>query len=180
MLFKARHKGKQDQHDGCGINGVQHRSGQPDDGSKAEVRYQHTGHSKKSGKGRVGDAGQKLMKILTHAGDQAHAGVEACDHKNGRNEHKARPAEQLLCQSGEHLGTGGKTGHGGTGQRSGVPQHGIDRQQQPACHKTGTDGTALHVLLPGNALRPDVHGDDRAKVQCGKGVHGLVTVQYAL
>ena len=35
---------KQDQHDGCGINGVQHRSGQPDDGSKAEVRYQHTGH----------------------------------------------------------------------------------------------------------------------------------------
>ena len=66
------------------------------------------------------------------------------------------------------------------GQRSGVPQHGIDHQQQPACHKTGTDGTALHVLLPGNALRPDVHGDDRAKVQCGKGVHGLVTVQYAL
>ena len=50
----------------------------------------------------------------------------------------------------------------------------------PARHKTGTDGTALHVLLPGNALRPDVHGDDRAKVQCGKGVHGLVTVQYAL
>ena len=52
--------------------------------------------AKKSGEGRVGDAGQKLMKILPHAGDQAHAGVEACDHKNGRNKHKARPAEQLF------------------------------------------------------------------------------------
>ena len=35
----------------------------------------------KSCDGRVGDAGQKLMKILPHTGDQAHAGVEACDHK---------------------------------------------------------------------------------------------------
>ncbi len=52
VLFKARHKGKQDQHDGCGINGVQHWSGQPDDGSKAEVRYQHTGHSKKKRQGQ--------------------------------------------------------------------------------------------------------------------------------
>ena len=120
------------------------------------------------------------MEILSHTGDQPHTGVEAGQHKDGRKQHQPRFTEQPLRQHGQHLGTGGKTGHGGTGQRSGVPQHGIDRQQQPACHKPGTDGTALHVLLPGNALRPDVHGDDRAKVQCGKGVHGLVTVQYAL
>ena len=120
------------------------------------------------------------MEILSHTGDQPHTGVEAGQHKDGRKQHQPRLTEQPLRQHGQHLGTGGKAGHGGTGQRSGVPQHGIDRQQQPACHKPGTDGTALHVLLPGNALRPDVHGDDRAKVQCGKGVHGLVTVQYAL
>ena len=53
-------------------------------------------------------------------------------------------------------------------------------EQQPARYKPGTDGTALHVLLPGNTLRPDVHGNDRTKVQRRKGVHGLVAVQYAL
>ena len=51
------------------------------------------------------------MKILPHAGDQAHAGVEACDHKNGRNEHKARPAEQLLCQSCLLYTSAGETAH---------------------------------------------------------------------
>ena len=180
MLFKARHKGKQDQHDGCGINGVQHWSGQPDDGSKAEVRYQHTGHSKKSGKGRVGDAGQKLMKILPHAGDQAHAGVEACDHKNGRNEHKARPAEQLLCQSGEHLGTGGKARVYCSGLGTGMAQHGINGQQQSARQKSGPDGAALHGAALCDAPGPDVQRDDRAKVQPGQSVHGLVAVQNAL
>ena len=180
MLFKARHKGKQDQHDGCGINGVQHRSGQPDDGSKAEVRYQHTGHSKKSGKGRVGDAGQKLMKILTHAGDQAHAGVEACDHKNGRNKHKARPTEQRLCQSGEHLGTGGKARIHRAGLGPGVAQHGVDHQHQPACNKTGPDGAALHGTAFCDTPGADVQGNDRAKIQPGQRVHGLVAVQDAL
>ena len=180
MLFKARHKGKQDQHDGCGINGVQHRSGQPDDGSKAEVRYQHTGHSKKSCDGRVGDAGQQLVEILPHAGDQAHAGVETGNDKDGRNEHKARPAEQLLCQSGEHLGTGGKARIHRAGLGPGVAQHGVDHQQQPACNKTGPDGAALHGAALCDTPGADVQGDDRAKIQPGQRVHGLVAVQDAL
>ena len=137
-LLKARQEGEQDQHDGGGIDGVEYRGGQPDDGGKAKVGHQHTGRSKKGGKGRVGDAGQQLVEILSHAGDQAHAGVEACDHKNGRNKHKARPAEQLLCQSGEHLGTGGKARIHRAGLGPGVAQHGVDHQQQPACNKTGT------------------------------------------
>ena len=120
------------------------------------------------------------MEILSHTGDQPYTGVEAGQHKDGSKQHQPCFAEQLLGKHGQHLGTGGKAGYGGTGQRSGVSQHGVDRQQQPARHKPGADGTALHVLLPGDALRPDVHGDDRAKVQRRKGVHGLVAVQYAL
>ena len=56
----------------------------------------------------------------------------------------------------------------------------LPNSRSPARYKPGTDGTALHVLLPVNALRPDVHGNDRTKVQRRKGVHGLVAVQYAL
>ena len=120
------------------------------------------------------------MEILSHTGNQPYTGVEAGQHKDGGKEHQPCFAEQPLGQHGQHLGTGGKAGYGGTGQCSGVSQHGIDRQQQPARYKPGTDGTALHVLLPGNTLRPDVHGNDRTKVQRRKGVHGLVAVQYAL
>ena len=120
------------------------------------------------------------MEILSHTGDQSHAGVKAGQHKDGRKQHQPRLAEQSLGQRGQHLGTGGKTGYGGTGQCAGMPQHGVNGQQQHARHKAGTDGAALHILLPVNALRPDVHGDDRAKVQRRKGVHGLVAVQDAL
>ena len=116
------------------------------------------------------------MEILPYTSDQPHTGVEAGQHKDGGKKHQSRFAEQPLGQHGQYLGTGGKAGRGGTGQCSGVSQHGIDRQQQPARYKPGTDGTALHVLLPGNTLRPDVHGNDRAKVQRRKGVHGLVAV----
>lgn len=47
-LLKARQEGEQDQHDGGGIDGVEHRGGQPDDGGKAKVGHQHTGRSKKA------------------------------------------------------------------------------------------------------------------------------------
>ena len=124
--------------------------------------------------------GSRVWKILPHTSDQPYTGVEAGQHKDGGKKHQSRFAEHPLGQHGQYLGTGGKAGRGGTGQCSGVSQHGIDRQQQPARYKPGTDGTALHVLLPGNTLRPDVHGNDRTKVQRCKGVHGLVAVQYAL
>ena len=120
------------------------------------------------------------MEILPHTSNQPNTGVETGQHKDGGKKHQPCFAEQPLGKHGQHLGTGGKAGYGGTGQCSGVPQHGVNCQQQPARHKPGADGTALHVLLPGNTLRPDVHGNDRTKVQRRKGVHGLVAVQYAL
>ena len=120
------------------------------------------------------------MEILSHAGDKAHAGVEAGNDKDGRNEHKARPAEQLLCQSGEHLGTGGKARVYRSGLGTGMAQHGINGQQQPARQQSGPDGAALHGAALCDAPGLDVQRDDRAKVQPGQSVHSLVAVQDAL
>ena len=60
-----------------------------------------------------------------------------------------------------------------------MAQHGINSQQQPACNKTGPDGAALHGTAFCDTPGADVQGDDRAKIQPGQRVHGLVAVQDA-
>ena len=120
------------------------------------------------------------MEVLPHAGDEPHAGVEAGNDEDGRDEHQPRPAEQVLRQGGEHLGTGGKARVHRTGLSTGVAQHGVDGQQQPARDEPGADGAPLHGRAFGDAPGPDVQRDHRPEVQPGQGVHGLVAVQDAL
>ena len=179
-LLQLRHKGKADQQNGHRVKGVEHRDGQPQDVCQAQVRDQHTGSGKKSGKGRVGHRGHQGVEVLPHTGNEAHTGVKAGQHKNSGKEHKACFAKKPVCQHCQHIGSGGKAGDGGPGKGSGVAQHGVHRQQQPSGHKPGQDGAALHLLLPGDALGLDVQGNDGSKVQGCQGVHGLVAVQYAL
>ena len=61
-----------------------------------------------------------------------------------------------------------------------MAQHGVDHQHQPACNKTGPDGAALHGMAFCDTPGADVQGNDRAKIQPGQRVHGLVAVQDAL
>ncbi len=143
-LLQLRHKGKADQQNGHRVQGVEHRDGQPQDVCQAQVREQHTGSGKKSGKGRVGHRGHQGVEVLPTQAMRPTQVLKQASTKIAAREHKASFAKKPVCQHRQHVGSGGKAGDGGPGKGSGVAQHGVHRQQQPSGHKPGQDGAALH------------------------------------
>ena len=120
------------------------------------------------------------MEILAHARDEAHAGVEAGDDKDGRQQHLSHPAKQGVGQQGEGLGTRLTAGERGPRNAADVGEHGVDHRKQPGGEEPGPDGAPLHLPGFGHTEGLDVQRNDRPEIQPGQSVHGLVAVQDAL
>lgn len=161
---------QKDEDDGSRVDGVEDGDRELEDTCQPDVGQQHTGQGKESGPPGVGNFRPELVEILAHARDEAHAGVEAGDDKDGRQQHLSHPAKQGVGQQGEGLGTRLTAGERGPRNAADVGEHGVDHRKQPGGEEPGPDGAPLHLPGFGHTEGLDVQRNDRPEIQPGQSV----------
>ena len=191
-VAKAVHQAHQYQHDGNGIQGVEHGHREHEDhveshvGEHARKRSEHKGeHRKGTAHDLLGGLRSpfnhiRLAEVTRAAADKANAHVHAGKEEDGEDHDRAGKPKVHGGRSGKDGSAVGSVGHHGAELHTGKAQAAVDDGHEHAGDHTGTRNLEGHALVIGNTQLVDGLGDDDAEGERREQVHGLIASQKAL
>ena len=180
LLPKVVAQSQQDQHNGHRVDGIQYRHGDAQNHVQPQVANQQGEERNDKNPGAVGNPCKKGGKILRNGIDQTDTGRQTRQSENRRQKHCACAAEHLVDDAPQspravvlkRINTGAAHSH--------VGQHGVYQRQNHSGQKPCQNRIAHSVPLFPQAEGCQGGGDHQSEIQCGNGVHGIVTLGKAL
>ena len=170
---------QQNQQNGHRVNGVEDGNGDFQDGGQAQVADEKRPGGDAVDPLPVAEEPEQGRKILRNGVDEPHAGGQAGQGKDGRQQHGAGRTEQLIDDAPEGPGAVflDRIDPGGT--HSHIAQGQVYQRQDASGQQSRPDRMAQLVPLFGKAEIGQCSGDDQTEIQGGDGVHGLIALRKA-
>ena len=174
-VAKAVHQAHKHQHNGDGIQSVEHGYREHKDhieahvGEHARKRREYKGEDREgAAHGLLGSLRSpfnhiRLAEVARAAADEADAHVHAGEEEDGEDHDRAGKAKVHGGRAGKDCSAVGGVGHHGAELHTGKCQAAIDNGHEHAGDHTGARNLEGHALVIGNAQLVDGLGDDNAK-----------------
>ena len=162
-VAKTVHQAHQYQHDGNGVQGIEHGHREHEDyveahvGEHARKRREHKGENREgAAHGLIGSLRSpfdhiRLAEVTRAAADKANTHVHAGEEKDRKDHDRAGKTKVHGGRAGKDGGAVGGIGHHGAELRAGKRQAAVDDGHEHAGDHTGTRNLEGHAPIVGNA-----------------------------
>ena len=173
-------KTQRDQHDGERIDGYQHRDRKLQNERETGIADHHADGRKDHGPAAVPELREEPGEIVRAAGNQPHAGIEACNEEDEPKEHLSRRAEKFVSNSRERLSAVFHPGECAARFCADLRERTVDHKENGRGNAAGKNRFLHDGTFALNAHRTNVHRNDETKIQRRERIHRLIAVNEAV
>lgn len=171
---------QRDQHDGERIDGHQHWDRKLQNERETGIADHHADDRKYHGPAAVSELGKESGEIVRAAGNQTHAGIEACNEEDEPKEHLSRRAKKFVSDSRERLSTVFHPGECAARFCADLRERTVDHKENGRGNAAGKNRFLHDGAFALNAHRTNVHCNDETKIQRRQRIHRLIAVDEAM